>query len=78
MIFEYTHQVKQLFAEQGSMLVEFTPTHASLTKITYNVPITSELDINDISTYVAKFAPHDKWYAQYLILTASDRLLGTT
>jgi hypothetical protein len=76
MKYEYTYKIQQLFPEQGSMLVEYTPGNTSLMKISYNVPILIDFDINDMATYLEKYAPHDRWYAQELILNSSEILLG--
>jgi len=75
--FDYTYTVQKLLPESGSMLVEFTPTDTTLTKIVYNIPIKVEMDINDIAGYIDIWAPQDKWYAQYLILNSSHILLGS-
>jgi hypothetical protein len=75
--FDYTYAVQKLLPESGSMLVEYTPTDTTLTKITYNIPIRVEMDINDIAGWVDNFAPQDKWYAQHLILNSSHILLGS-
>lgn len=76
MKYGYTYKIQQLLPEQGSMLVEYTPTNTSFMKITYNIPILVDFDINDMGTYMEKFAPHDRWYAQDLMLNQSHILLG--
>lgn len=76
MTYEYTFKVQTLMPESGSMIVEYTPANTALMKITYNVPILLDFDINDMTAYMDKFAPHDKWYAQELILNQSNILLG--
>jgi len=78
MTYEYTFKVQTLMPESGSMIVEYTPANTALMKITYNVPILLDFDINDMTTYMDKFAPHDKWYAQELILNQSNILLGSS
>lgn len=74
--YEYTFKVITINYETAHFLVEYTPTDTKYTKITYNLPILPTFDINDVAAYVEKFAPHDKWYAQDIILQHGDALLG--
>lgn len=91
MQFEYTYKVKQLLPESGQMVVEFTPVDTTLTKVNCVIPILSKvpdmnnpgtyldgLTINNIASYLVTWAPHDKWYAQYMILNHSDDLMPPT
>lgn len=74
--YQYTYKVVSLSFDSPHMLVDYIPTQETLAKITLNLPIFPTFDINDVDGYVEQFAPHDKWYAQELILTHGDTLLG--
>ena len=83
MKYEYTYKITQLQPLNGHMLVEFTPVDTTLTKISKNIPMLSTyttstgevvegLTATNIDTYVDRWAPHNTWYAQKLILNHSN------
>lgn len=74
--YEYTYKVVSIAFESATMLVEYTPVDVKYTTITYNLPILATFDINNVKAYVDQFAPHEKWYAQDMILQHGDTLLG--
>jgi hypothetical protein len=73
---EYNFSMEQLLFESGSILVKYTPVDERLTSITYNIPIWPDMDLNNMKPHVNRWAPFDKWYAQSLILTAGNTILG--
>jgi len=88
MKYEYTYKITQLQPLNGHMLIEFTPVDTTLTKLSRNIPMLSTytdsngdvvegLTAANIDTYVDKWAPHNTWYAQKLILDHSDVFLAS-
>lgn len=75
---EYTFTIEQLLFESGNLLVKYTPVDTTLTSITYSIPIWPDMDLNNMKPHVNKWAPFDRWYAQSLILTAGNTLLGSS
>lgn len=74
--FAYTYKIVTINYESAHILVEYTPVDTKYTKLTYNLPILPSFNINDVDGYVEQFAPHDRWYAQDVILQYGDTLLG--
>lgn len=73
---EYTFTVEQVLFESGTILVKYMPVNESLASITYNIPIWPDMDLNNLKPHVNRWAPFDRWYAQSLILTSGNTLLG--
>lgn len=73
---EYTFKVVATHFDQGSFEVQFIPKETHLISVTYNLPILADFDPNNLSVYVEKFAPYDRWFAQQIILDNEQKLLG--
>lgn len=76
--YEYTFEVTNTFFESGTFEVRYMPKNVALTSIAYTLPIQATFDINQIAAYVDKWAPHDRWFAQELILKNEAALKGAT
>lgn len=76
--YEYTFEVVNTFFESGNFEVKYTPKNPALASISYALPILATFDINQLATYVDTWAPHDKWFAQELILKNEAALKGAT
>lgn len=74
--YEYTCTVENVLFEAGTIVVKYLPTDTRFAAQTLHLPIWPDFDINDKMTYFAKFAPHDKWYAQEMILTHEAAIKG--
>ena len=76
--YEFTYEVTAIHFEIAQFDVMYTPVDSKLTSISFSLPILPEMDVNNLTPYIKKFAPHQKWYAQEVILNHSQIILGAT
>jgi hypothetical protein len=74
--YEYTYKVISISFDTAHFLVDYFPTDTRFIKITYNLPILTTFKIDEINEYIDQWAPHDKWYAQEIILQHGNSILG--
>lgn len=74
--YEYSFVVKNFSSDSTNMIVEYTPANTSLTKITISLPILATFDPSTLETYVDRWAPNPKWFAQEIILNHGEILTG--
>ena len=72
----YSFEVISIQYERASFEVKFIPNDSALMSITYALPFDADFDITQLASYVERFAPHDKWFAQEVILKHGNSLLG--
>ena len=73
--YAYTFVVTGIQYERATFEVKFVPEDVKLLTITYALPFDADFDVTQLASYVERFAPHDKWFAQEMILTHSQTLL---
>jgi hypothetical protein len=71
----YSFEVISIQYERASFEVKFIPNDPTLMSITYGLPFDADFDITQLASYVERFAPHDKWFAQEMILNHGNALL---
>ena len=76
--YTYTFTVLSLNFDSSTILVEFTPTDTRFTKITLALPIMANFNLSSLETYVETWAPHQKWFAQEIMLNHGDALIGAS
>lgn len=72
----YSFEVISIQYERASFEVKFIPNDSKLMSITYALPFDADFDITQLTSYVERFAPHDRWFAQEIILNHGNTLLG--
>ena len=75
--YPYTFLVVEAHYERGMLEVKYMPNDSRFIFITYTIPIEPDFDPNNLTTYVDKWAPHDKWFAQDMLLQHSATLVGS-
>lgn len=76
--YEYTFKVVNTLFESAQIEVEYIPTDTRLLKLKYCLPIMPDFDPTNLTVYVDTWAPHDRWFAQDMILQHGDSLIGAT
>jgi hypothetical protein len=74
--YDFTYTVQSLHFDQATMLVEYSPVDTTLTKLSFAIPILANFDPANLTDYVTKWAPYNKWFAQKMLLTHGDNLIG--
>jgi hypothetical protein len=74
--YEYSYNVKSLLFSAATIEVEYIPKNENLTNFTLFVPILANFDPTNLTDYVDTWAPKNKWFAQEMILTHSESLVG--
>jgi hypothetical protein len=74
--YEYTFTIQSLHFDQATMLVEYSPVDTRFTKLSYAIPILANFDPANLTEYVSNWAPYNKWFAQEMLLTHGDNLVG--
>ena len=74
--YDFTFKVLNTYFDMGSMMVRFTPVDTRLPALDYNVPIDALFNPADVKTYLKRYAPNQKWFAQEQILNHGTTLDG--
>lgn len=76
--YEFTYEVIAIHFEIAQFDVTYKPVDQRLTAISLSLPIFPDMDVNNLTPYIQKYAPRQKWYAQEVILNHSQLILGAT
>lgn len=76
--YEYTFEVINIFFERAQIEVLYKPVDVRFTNFAYTIPIHPDIDVNDLKPMVENYAPYDRWFAQEIILSHENTLLGAT
>lgn len=74
--YPYTYLVVAAHYERGTLEVKYMPNDSRLIFISYVLPIEPDFDPTNLTTYVDRWAPHDKWFAQDMLLKHSADIVG--
>jgi hypothetical protein len=76
--YDYTYTIESFSFDNGTMIVNYVPVDTRLMAVKYSVPIWPGMDMNNMKPYLDNWSPKEKWYAQEMILTHGNTLLGTS
>lgn len=74
--YEFTFKIVKANFDSTNLIVEYTPVDTRFTKITLSIPILADFNPQELTEYVGRWAPHSKWFAQEMILTYNNDLIG--
>jgi hypothetical protein len=76
--YAYTFKVLAINAQSGNanIVVDYIPENKNLQNVSLKLPITPELNPNNMAEYVGKWVPRQQWFAQEMVLNYESILLS--
>lgn len=74
--YEFTFTITKMLFESGQLEVIYKPVDERFTNFTLAIPVPSDFDPSNPRASVELWAPHERWFAQEMILANEQSLLG--